>query len=282
MNVICPHCSANLDAPEDLSGAAVECPQCGKEFTIQSDSGGARQPPEKEDFPTSKQILIALSLALCLISCHTHGRLPVAVEGWFPLERAAIMNSEEARKAQLKIGWAIFEDANAWYNTPVCENKRWRWQTRDRQTDKQKEQYAYRVNAKPAPRTVPFAVIAIEHLAKRQSPAAAIPKLLIGGGRDRAAPRGDNASSGIVSEPPAGTDRRSETIDYLAYTYSDGAPVAVYRRDVLIRELWFLTGPEVHARKFTLHLEPYEPFEFTVPEMPPLNERTASSGLTNF
>lgn len=34
INFDCPHCGQNLDAPDDMAGEAIECPACGKEFTM--------------------------------------------------------------------------------------------------------------------------------------------------------------------------------------------------------------------------------------------------------
>ena len=30
----CPHCSQNLEAPDDMGGEAIECPSCNKNITI--------------------------------------------------------------------------------------------------------------------------------------------------------------------------------------------------------------------------------------------------------
>jgi len=41
INFDCPHCSQNLDAPEDMMGVEIECPACGETITIADGSTSA-------------------------------------------------------------------------------------------------------------------------------------------------------------------------------------------------------------------------------------------------
>ena len=50
MEFICPHCSQHLESEEDIAGASVECPSCGKAFVATppgAESAPAESPPER-------------------------------------------------------------------------------------------------------------------------------------------------------------------------------------------------------------------------------------------
>lgn len=45
INFNCPHCSQNLNGPEEMAGHTIECPSCQKEFQI---PGGIIEVPKSK------------------------------------------------------------------------------------------------------------------------------------------------------------------------------------------------------------------------------------------
>ncbi len=55
MNVECPHCKTELDAPDELRGKTAQCPKCNRPFTVGAETRAAGKP-------------IGLIVALCAVS----------------------------------------------------------------------------------------------------------------------------------------------------------------------------------------------------------------------
>lgn len=51
MKIICPHCESHLDAPEELHGEIVECPECNEELSV-TEENLAPPPPPPPTTPT--------------------------------------------------------------------------------------------------------------------------------------------------------------------------------------------------------------------------------------
>lgn len=51
INFNCPHCSQNLNGPEEMAGQTIECPVCQKEFQI---PGGIIEVPKSTLTPPSR------------------------------------------------------------------------------------------------------------------------------------------------------------------------------------------------------------------------------------
>ncbi len=51
INFNCPHCSQNLNGPEEMAGQTIECPVCQKEFQI---PGGLIEVPKSTLAPPSR------------------------------------------------------------------------------------------------------------------------------------------------------------------------------------------------------------------------------------
>lgn len=106
MNLICPHCSQQLEADDSLAGATVECPKCGNAFTIpplepklKVLSSRGSTPPVKPT-PPKKGKRIALSIVGGLIGL----LVVIGLFNFFAEQGRQQSPSEEPQDTEQEIG----------------------------------------------------------------------------------------------------------------------------------------------------------------------------------
>jgi hypothetical protein len=185
----------------------------------------------------------------------------VPVPGLEPLVAPEVLDPASAWEAHLTVGWKVFADAREWYDTTLSQQTLWFW-------DASGAPKALSVTGHggpiPAPEKGPFAVVAIEYMARARTSIAALPSLLVGDHFDPAK-LDYTAGPGYIDPRPVG--RVKWSADDTAYALTNGGRDAVifYTRNAMSRALWFVPAEDIKKQKFSVFLSQYKPVRFSIP-----------------
>lgn len=152
-----------------------------------------------------------------------------------PLVAPAVLDSDPASEAHLKLGWGVFHDKQDWDQTKVAQDKNWLWNTD---------------GSRPIPSTGAFAVVTAEFVTRKETPITTAAKLVIGAHFDLTETGFDKKLPGVVDGVPNAKNHNDNSMEgrLMSRFSEDGNSVFLFYKDgTLLRTLWSSQCPRLRT-----------------------------------